>query len=768
MRDYLPNIQYSLDGETFNDYTSDEIIHIENVLYIQWEGALFNNTTVGTLELQGEDIKVSGRLLHGDTPHAYRGLFNGCNNLTDASELVLSSETVGEYAYSEMFANCKQLVSVPELPATTLSEGCYSHMFYGCSSLTNIPKLPATILAPYCYDSMFSFCTSLETVPNLIDTDVDFAYKEMFYGCTGLEDFLDLTDEQLNSYTYSGIFDKCTPEVATFNLRKTRSVEPVLQAPSTLLDTEDWLGFINVDSTASTITLNNYNPAISYSTDGVTFNSYTKNTTIDIVVGGSIYFKWSGALKISSNNSAIITTSGGLLNVSGKLLHGGTQHSYMRLFSNSKQIKNTSNIELPATTVAGDCYFNMFYGCTSLTTAPELPATTLSGGCYSYMFQNCSSLTTAPELPATTLASYCYHNMFYGCTSLTTAPTLPATTLADYCYKHMFYGCTSLTTAPTLPATTLADYCYSNMFQNCTSLTTAPTLPATTLADYCYKQMFYGCTSLTTAPTLPATTLVNDCYMGMFYVCSSLTTFIMLNPTAPTNYNSNMFVGTPSTKVLFVPISATGYSTSWCSTTWAVVNYNMVPTEEIVYKFNDEHLLETFSSNSKTESLTIPHNVTYKGNGYDVEKLSRNSLANDNKMKTLTIESGINKIEASALSGCNNLETVNIPDSVTKIDNHAFWMCRNLKNIVLPSTLTQLKPEMFVDCISLETITIPDGITKIPFRMFEGCKNLKTVNLPDTITEIQWSAFKDCVSLTEINIPDDCEVDDTAFEGTSI
>jgi len=25
--DYLPNIQYSLDGETFNDYTPNEIIH---------------------------------------------------------------------------------------------------------------------------------------------------------------------------------------------------------------------------------------------------------------------------------------------------------------------------------------------------------------------------------------------------------------------------------------------------------------------------------------------------------------------------------------------------------------------------------------------------------------------------------------------------------------------------------------------------------------------------------------------------------------------
>jgi hypothetical protein len=34
--------------------------------------------------------------------------------------------------------------------------------------------------------------------------------------------------------------------------------------------------------------------------------------------------------------------------------------------------------------------------------------------------------------------------MFYGCTSLTTAPVLPATTLASSCYNGMFRGCTSL------------------------------------------------------------------------------------------------------------------------------------------------------------------------------------------------------------------------------------------------------------------------------------------------------------------------------------
>ena len=34
--------------------------------------------------------------------------------------------------------------------------------------------------------------------------------------------------------------------------------------------------------------------------------------------------------------------------------------------------------------------------------------------------------------------------MFYGCTSLASAPALPATVLASICYREMFYGCANL------------------------------------------------------------------------------------------------------------------------------------------------------------------------------------------------------------------------------------------------------------------------------------------------------------------------------------
>ena len=95
---------------------------------------------------------------------------------------------------------------------------------------------------------------------------------------------------------------------------------------------------------------------------------------------------------------------------------------------------------------------------------------------FCYLFSGCSVLTSAPELPATTLAEDCYGRMFEGCTNLTTAPKLPAETLAEQCYEGMFMNCSNLTSAPELPAETLASNCYLNMFWGCTKLSTVTML----------------------------------------------------------------------------------------------------------------------------------------------------------------------------------------------------------------------------------------------------------------------------------------------------
>ena len=270
---------------------------------------------------------------------------------------------------------------------------------------------------------------------------------------------------------------------------------------------------------------------LQYSKDKDNWTTFTPSTTaldISLNQGEKLYIRGSEnkgyvRLKISGSQAHIV---GGNINtlINYEDPNNVTlfQFAFVHLFDGDKNLTSASNLTLPATTLANNCYSSMFSGCHSLTTAPALPATTLANNCYSSMFSNCNSLTTAPKLPATTLKFKCYSNMFSGCSSLTTAPELPATTLANSCYQYMFDICSSLTTAPELPSTTLEVSCYESMFHFCSSLTTAPELPATTLAPYCYNGMFDGCGSLTTAPELPALALADSCYQSMFSNCNSL------------------------------------------------------------------------------------------------------------------------------------------------------------------------------------------------------------------------------------------------------
>ena len=91
------------------------------------------------------------------------------------------------------------------------------------------------------------------------------------------------------------------------------------------------------------------------------------------------------------------------------------------------------------------------------------------------LFENCSVLTSAPELPATSLAYNCYLGMFSGCTNLKTAPKLPAKASRLLCYVGMFSGCTNLKSAE-LSIEFLYRGCCSSMFNNCTNLSSVTML----------------------------------------------------------------------------------------------------------------------------------------------------------------------------------------------------------------------------------------------------------------------------------------------------
>ena len=113
--------------------------------------------------------------------------------------------------YFALFKNCKNLISAPELPATTLVSECYYSMFEGCTSLKTATELPATNIDNNCYSYMFSGCTSLVTAPELPATKlVKDCYNSMFYGCTSLTESPVLYQEELKMNCLAYMFENCT------------------------------------------------------------------------------------------------------------------------------------------------------------------------------------------------------------------------------------------------------------------------------------------------------------------------------------------------------------------------------------------------------------------------------------------------------------------------------------------------------------------------------------------------------------------------------
>ena len=489
--------------------------------------------------------------------------------------------------------------------------------------------------------------------------------------------------------------------------------------------------------------------SVNYSLDnGVTWRTLASNTnTPTVPAGGKIMFK--AALTPSTSWPYGIGTfsSTGRFTAQGNpmsLLYGdnfigqtslsGKDYAFYGLFRNCTGLTSAENISFPATALAMSCYGYMFYGCTSLTTAPTLPATTLVYFCYQYMFQGCTSLTTAPVLSATTLGVNCYYYMFSGCTSLTTAPSLPATTLADGCYNAMFSRCTSLTAAPQLPATTLASNCYWNMFQGCTSLTTAPVLSETTLASGCYQGMFSGCTSLTIAPELPATTLTSYCYSNMFCGCTSLTTAPVLPATTlGSGCYDGMFSG--CTSLTTAPVLP--------ATTLAESCYS--------YMFSGCTSLTTAPELSATTLATHCYNSMFA------------ACTGLTTAPILPATTMVNYCYKSMFNGCTSLAAAPELPATTMAYNCYDGMFKGCTSLTtapeLPATTltSYCYQSMFNGCTSLTTVPSVLPATTLAFScyasMFGGCTSLTTApELPAT-TLTYWcysNMFSGCTNLNKI------------------
>lgn len=345
-------------SENFELYSigSEILVHVGK--YIEIEGHSNSLNKDGNnyyyFSIENGKAKVQGNLIdlinRSETiePSMFFGLFKGCNNLFDASQLILPSN-VNEECYADMFADCQDLNKAPQLPATTLATRCYYNMFNNCTSLTIKPSLPASSLAEGCYDSMFEGCTSLSTAPELPAIILTKnCYSSMFNRCQSLTSIPSLPATTLAYGCYAAMFKDCKSLI---------NIPQDLLSLSTLQDfcySEMFYGCENL-----------INAPILSATD----------------LTSSCYYSMFANCKSLKNLPELPATN-------------LAPHCYESMFQGCDSIVDLSQYELPAMKLYEYSYACMFDNCKNLTTAPYLLATDLASSCYQKMFNGCTSLTS--------------------------------------------------------------------------------------------------------------------------------------------------------------------------------------------------------------------------------------------------------------------------------------------------------------------------------------------------------------------------------------
>ena len=180
-------------------------------------------------------------------------------------------------------------------------------------------------------------------------------------------------------------------------------------------------------------------------------------------------------------------------------------------------------------------------------------------------------------------------------------------------------------------------------------------------------------------------------------------------------------------------------------------------------------------------TLTIPSTL----GGTNVDRIARNAITFESKIKSIIIPSSITNIEDENFKGCSNLtsftvdaanadfKSVNdilynkngtklvccpgartgsfvIPSSVTTIGNNSFYGCL-LTNIEIPSSVKIIEDWAFGHCTNLTNITIPNGVTSIGFCAFYR-SGLTSISVPGSVLELGDDAFAAISTLQLINV----------------
>lgn len=178
------SFETSTNWTTWSDYTAETLITLTNL--------------GDKLYIRNKSLTPTGFSWSSSNFYVFQ-ISGQCSCSWDVNYLLCknSTDTLTEnYTFYKLF-NWADIISAPELTATTLTDYCYSYMFNG-SELVTPPSLSATDLADYCYNYMFGSCRSLTWVPRLPALTLKSGcYWNMFRSCSAIK----LSTTQDSNYT---------------------------------------------------------------------------------------------------------------------------------------------------------------------------------------------------------------------------------------------------------------------------------------------------------------------------------------------------------------------------------------------------------------------------------------------------------------------------------------------------------------------------------------------------------------------------------------
>ena len=402
----------------------------------------------------------------------------------------------------------------------------------------------------------------------------------------------------------------------------------------------------------------------------------------------------------------------------------------------------------------------LFEYCKALTSAPELPATTLASDCYSYMFNGCTNLNTAPALPATTLANGCYYNIFSGCINLTSVTMLaPSDQISTNRLTYWLDGAGTSAASRTLKVkdeaayNALVRYLPDNWKKGAegTIVDDVPYVTFTAEGKQTFKMTTTGGYTISGLQYSVNDGEWND------VVADEEVTFGGSNGTLC--LRGTNLSGTAKDDNYFSTISFTNSGvkvacTGDIRTLLDYRNYKTVDTQNAKFCNLFENCIAlTFAPKLPAETLA--------SNCYS-EMFS--GCTNLNTAPELPATTLAEACYSEMFSGCTNLNTAPSLPATKLVENcyyNMFSGCTNLKTAPkLPATKLAYwcYYGMFNDCSSLTEAPILPAETLANgcyFYMFSGCKNLKTApSLPATrlARYCYHSMFRGCTNLTSVTM----------------